>query len=206
MASNSKHFDSIRINKSRKKPGTTKPVDTSCQWQDCNKPGTHKAPLGRDREGQYLNLCIDHVREHNKSYNYFSGLGDDAIAKFQKDALTGHRPTWTMGVNKESDKAPLSDGDPRAAIADRIISRSMRRTGQISGKGGPVRKLKALEKKAFDDMSMPHSSTSDELKARYKALVKRHHPDSNGGDRTTERRLQEIIKSYKILKQGGFCS
>ncbi len=206
MATNSKLFDSIRIVKGKKKPGSSKPVDTSCQWQDCSKPGTHKAPLGRDREGQYLNLCIDHVREYNKSYNYFSGLGDDAIAKFQKDALTGHRPTWTMGVNKEGDKAPLIDGDPRAEMADRIIARSMRRTGQISGKGGPVRKLKALEKKAFDDMSMPHSSTADELKARYKALVKRHHPDSNGGDRTTERRLQEIIKSYKILKQGGFCS
>lgn len=206
MSINSKYFDSIRINKSRKKPGAPKPVDTSCQWKDCSKPGTHKAPLGRDREGQYIHLCIDHVREYNKSYNYFSGLGDDAIARFQKDALTGHRPTWTMGVNKDSDKTPYSDGDPRAQIADRIISRSMRRTGQISGKGGPVRKLKALEKKAFDDLSMPHNSTSDELKARYKALVKRHHPDSNGGDRTTERRLQEIIKSYKILKQGGFCS
>jgi len=206
MTTNSKYFDSIRINKSRKKPGVAKPVDTSCQWQGCSKPGTHKAPLGRDREGQYINLCIDHVREYNKSYNYFSGLGDDAIAKFQKDALTGHRPTWTMGVNKNGDKSPLSDGDPRSQIADRIISRSMRRTGQISGKGGPVRKLKALEKKAFDDLSMPHSSSADELKARYKALVKRHHPDSNGGDRTTERRLQEIIKSYKILKQGGFCS
>ena len=206
MANNSKLFDSIRIVKGKKKPGSSKPIDTSCQWQDCSKPGTHKAPLGRDREGQYLNLCIDHVREYNKSYNYFSGLGDDAIAKFQKDALTGHRPTWTMGANKEGEKAPLTEGDPRAQIADRIISRSMRRTGQISGKGGPIRKLKALEKKAFDDMSMPHSSTSEELKARYKALVKRHHPDSNGGDRTTERRLQEIIKSYKILKQGGFCS
>ncbi len=206
MATNSKLFDSIRIVKGKKKAGSSKPVDTSCQWQDCNKPGTHKAPLGRDREGQYLNLCLEHVREYNKSYNYFSGLGDDAIAKFQKDALTGHRPTWTMGVNKDGEKSPMTDGDPRAAIADRIISRSMRRTGQISGKGGPVRKLKALEKKAFDDMSMPHSSTADELKARYKALVKRHHPDSNGGDRTTERRLQEIIKSYKILKQGGFCS
>lgn len=206
MASNSKYFDSIRITKGRKKPGASKPVDTSCQWQDCSKPGTHKAPLGRDREGQYLNLCIDHVREYNKSYNYFSGLGDDAIAKFQKDALTGHRPTWTMGVNKDGDKSPLSDGDPRGEMADRIIARSMRRTGQISGKGGPVRKLKALEKKAFDDLSMPHSSTADELRMRYKSLVKRHHPDSNGGDRTTERRLQEIIKSYKILKQGGFCS
>ena len=206
MNRDSKLFDSIRIKKGSKAKAA-KPVDTSCQWENCNKPGTHKAPLGRNREGQYLNLCIEHVREYNKSYNYFSGLGDDDVAKIQKDALTGNRPTWTMGVNKHSDNAtpPLSDGDPRAAIAERIVARSRRRTGQTVGTG-PVRKLKALEKKALDDLGMPHNSSADELKTQYKALVKRHHPDSNGGDRSTEARLRQIIQSYKILKQGGFCS
>jgi len=205
MNSSSKYFDSIRINKGKKKPGAAK-VDTSCQWEDCEKPGTHKAPLGRDREGQYLNLCIEHVREYNKSYNCVSGLGDDDVAKIQKDALTGNRPTWTMGVNKDGGKNPYSDGDPRAAIADRIIARSMRRTGQMRGSGIPARKLRPLEKKAFDDLGMPHSASEDELKTRYKELVKRHHPDMNGGDRSAEERLRQIIQSYKILKQGGFCT
>ena len=101
---------------------------------------------------------------------------------------------------------PYSDGDPRAAIADRIISRSMRRTGQLSGSGAPARKLRPLEKKAFDDLGIPQSATADDIKKHYKALVKRHHPDMNGGDRTAEERLTQIIKSYKILKQGGFCT
>ena len=209
MTTNSKLFDSIRIQKGRKKkPQASARQTTSetCQWEGCEKPGTHKAPLGRDMEGKYLNLCIDHVREYNKSYNYFSGLGDDAIKNFQKDALTGHRPTWAMGVNKEGKKTPYSEGDPRAAIADRVIARSMRRTGQLSGAGATSRKLKALEKKAFDDLGMPHSASSTDLKKHYKALVKRHHPDTNGGDRSTEERLAQIIKSYKILKQGGFCT
>ena len=207
MNSKSKYFDSIRINKGRKKPaGAKQTPDGICQWDGCSNPGTHRAPLGRDREGQYLVLCIEHVREYNKSYNYFSGLGDDDIAKIQKDALTGHRPTWTMGVNKDGKAKPYTDGDPRAAIADRIISRSMRRTGQLSGAGNSARKLRPLEKKAFDDLGMPHSASPDELKTRYKSLVKRHHPDMNGGDRSAEERLRQIIQSYKILKQGGFCS
>ncbi len=206
MNTNSKYFDSIRINKGRKKPGQSKPVDTSCQWEGCEKPGTHKAPLGRDMEGKYLNFCIDHVREYNKGYNYFSGMGDDDIAKIQKDALTGHRPTWTMGVNKDGKANPYSEGDPRSEIADRIISRSMRRTGQMKGAGIPARKLRPLEKKAFEDLGMPSSATAEELKTKYKALVKRHHPDMNGGDRAAEERLRQIIQSYKILKQGGFCS
>lgn len=206
MNTNSKYFDSIRINKGRKKTSAKVQADTTCQWEGCEKPGSHKAPLGRDREGQYLSFCIDHVREYNKSYNYFSGLADDDIAKIQKDALTGHRPTWTMGVNKDGGRSPYTDGDPRAAIADRIISRSMRRTGQVGAKSGPTRKLRPLEKKAFDDLGMPHSASAGELKTQYKALVKRHHPDMNGGDRSAEERLRQIIQSYKILKQGGFCS
>ncbi|MDJ0612349.1 MAG: J domain-containing protein [Rhizobiaceae bacterium] len=209
MNTNSKYFDSIRITKGKKKkPQASARQTTSevCQWDGCEKPGTHKAPLGRDMEGKYLSFCIDHVREYNKGYNYFSGLGDDDIKKFQKDALTGHRPTWTMGVNKDGKKNPYSEGDPRAAIADRVIQRSMRRTGQLHGSGAPARKLKALEKKAFDDLGIPHSATPDDIKKHYKALVKRHHPDMNGGDRSAEVRLAQIIKSYKILKQGGFCA
>lgn len=208
MNSNSKYFDSIRIVKGRKKPGAAARQTTSdvCQWEGCEKPGTHKAPVGRDREGQYLNFCIEHVREYNKSYNYFSGLPDDDIAKIQKDALTGGRPTWAMGVNKDGKRNPYSDGDPRAAIADRIIQRSMRRTGQLSGSGQPSRKLRPLEKKAFEDLGMPHSASPDDIKTKYKALVKRHHPDTNGGDRSAEERLRQIIKAYKILKQGGFCT
>ena len=208
MSTNSKYFDSIRINKGKKKAATTaRPVsDGICQWEGCNRPATHKAPLGRDREGQYINLCLEHVREYNKSYNYFSGMGDDDIAKIQKDALTGHRPTWTMGVNKDGKKSPYSDGDPRAAIADRIIARSMRRTGQMGAGGQAARKLRPLERKAFDDLGMPSSASPEELKTKYKALVKKHHPDMNGGDRGAEERLRQIIKAYKILKQGGFCS
>ncbi|MEO0327034.1 MAG: DnaJ domain-containing protein [Pseudomonadota bacterium] len=205
MSTNSKYFDSIRINKSRKKVGAPQQTIPTCQWEGCDKPGTHKAPMGRDREGQYLNLCIEHVREYNKSYNYFSGLADDDIAKIQKDALTGNRPTWTVGVNKDGKKTPYSDGDPRAAIADRMIARSMRRTGQVSG-GGVARKLRPLEKKAFADLGIPASASADEVKMKYKALVKQHHPDTNGGDRSAEERLRQIIQSYKILKQGGFCT
>ena len=44
-----------------------------------------------------------------------------------------------------------------------------------------------------------------EIKARYKLLVKRHHPDANGGDRSLEDRLREVIQAYSYLKSVGFC-
>ena len=43
-------------------------------------------------------------------------------------------------------------------------------------------------------------ATPAKIKARYKELVKRHHPDANGGDRSSEERLREIIQAYNYLR------
>jgi DnaJ domain len=198
----SKYFDKIRINKGGKKRAA--PVSNTCQWDGCDKPGTHRAPMGRDFEGQYLNFCFDHVREYNKTYNYFSGLDDESIARYHKESLTGHRPTWTMGVNRAGDIPPLNQGDPKAATSARVRARL--------GPGGArgyapqrERKLRTLEKKSLEDLGLPPNAKAEEIKTRYKELVKRHHPDANGGDRSSEDRLRQIIQAYKYLRQAGFC-
>ena len=204
MDHKSKYFDKIRINKGRKKESL--PNKGICQWNGCEATGTHKAPLGRDREGQYLMFCINHVREYNKSYNYFSGLDDDAIAKFQKDSLTGNRPTWTMGVNRK-DGMDVSDGDGGSANRMKSSARmraKMARAGVVYA-SPRQRKLKALEKKAIDSLDLPHTATDEQIRARYKELVKLLHPDANGGDRSSEDKLRKIIQSYKYLRQAGFC-
>src|SRR6185312_8024135 len=96
----SKFFDSIRINKRNAKQETrVRETAVPCQWPDCKNKGTHRAPKGRDNAREYWHFCLDHVREYNQSYNFFSGMNADAVARYQKDALTGHRPTWKMGAN-----------------------------------------------------------------------------------------------------------
>jgi len=204
MDHKSKYFDKIRINKGRKKESL--PNKGICQWNGCEATGTHKAPLGRDREGQYLMFCINHVREYNKSYNYFSGLDDDAIAKFQKDSLTGNRPTWTMGVNRK-DGMDVSEGDAGSVNSMKSSARmraKMARAGVVYS-SPRQRKLKTLEKKAIDSLDLPHTATEEQIRARYKELVKLLHPDANGGDRSSEDKLRKIIQSYKYLRQAGFC-
>ena len=201
MKPTSSLFDSIRVgNKSSKKK--KEPTGDPCQWEGCDQPGVHKAPMGRNREGQFIRLCINHIREYNKNYNYFSGLDDDAIAKFQKDTVTGGRPTWQMGTNRTSNKPPLNERDPNAEGAQRLYNRSNRASGSAPNRS---RKLKALEKKSFDDLNLAHNVSSDDIKARYKLLVKQHHPDANGGDRSSEDHLRRIIAAYKILQKSGFC-
>ncbi|MEO0810344.1 MAG: DnaJ domain-containing protein, partial [Pseudomonadota bacterium] len=67
----------------------------------------------------------------------------------------------------------------------------------------PQRKLKPLEKKSITVLGLAESASKEEIKSRFKALVKRHHPDANGGDRGSEEKLREIIQAYNYLKQVG---
>ena len=213
MKPTSKYFDSIRINKSAKAkaPKTAASVPDSdencCQWNGCDRPATHKAPLGRNREGEYISLCFEHVKEYNKNYNYFSGLDDDSIAKFQKDSITGMRPTWAMGANKWGATGGQTSYDPRDAAAERIKNRGNYAANARAGRLhiNRQRKIKTLERRALETLNLPESATAEQIKSRYKLLVKQNHPDANGGDRSSEERLRSIIVAYKQLKQSGFC-
>src|SRR3954451_18700028 len=95
-------LDSPFFNRIRVKPqedARPRPQAAVCQWPGCACEGTHRAPKGRPRENEYWRFCLAHVREYNQSYNYFAGMSDDAVARYQKDSITGHRPTWKIGMN-----------------------------------------------------------------------------------------------------------
>src|SRR5580658_1017887 len=95
MKTNSPLFDRIRV-----KPDKDRRLRAelpACQWPKCDAPATHRAPKGRLRDSEYWQFCLEHVREYNNSYNFFAGMSEDAVAKYQKEAITGHRPTWKMG-------------------------------------------------------------------------------------------------------------
>src|ERR1700685_2253966 len=95
MKTNSPLFDRIRV-----KPDQDRRLRAElppCQWPRCEAPATHRAPKGRLRASEYWQCCLEHVREYNNSYNFFAGMSDDAVAQYQKEAITGHRPTWKMG-------------------------------------------------------------------------------------------------------------
>ncbi|MGF0539645.1 J domain-containing protein [Agrobacterium sp. ES01] len=209
MKLDSKYFDGIRTKRKAKPEAAT--AAPTCQWDGCERPGAHRAPVGRNAEGQFFLFCFQHVKEYNKGYNYFSGLSDGEIARYQKEAITGHRPTWTVGVNKESRDSPLhSKADARFA-SSAAHTRMKDPFGFVAQNGTPksrqprARKLKTLEAKAFDTLGLGASSSSTEIKSRYKELVKKHHPDANGGDRGSEERFRAVIQAYQLLKQAGFC-
>jgi hypothetical protein len=208
----SKFFDSIRIkpNKlSAKQQAAAREEAVMCEAPGCKNKGGHRAPKGRGHEKEYWHFCLNHVREYNQGYNFFQGMAPDAVASYQKDALTGHRPTWKMGANggskSKKGKADLDlDGadDPFHMFSE-LNGRGKWRPGPGSADAKPkeeTRKIFNAEKKALLVMGLGPDATLETVKAKYKLLVKQHHPDANGGDRSTEDRLIEIIKAYNYLK------
>ncbi|MBB4009266.1 J domain-containing protein [Allorhizobium taibaishanense] len=209
MKLDSKYFDKIRTR--RKKSAEPEPPVTTCQWDGCERPGAHRAPVGRNAEGQFFLFCFEHVKEYNKGYNYFSGLSDSEIARYQKEAITGHRPTWTVGVNKAAKGAPIQSTMRSGSAASQARMKDpFGFVSQGRGNGSRIepqaRKLKTLEAKAFDALGLTGAATPQDIKTRYKELVKKHHPDANGGDRGSEERFRAVIQAYQLLKQSGFVS
>ena len=195
-------FDSIRV-----KPGKDRRVKNDgpvCQWAGCKEKATNFAPKGPDTPGRW-HYCMKHVREYNQSYNFFAGMADDAVLAYQKDALTGHRPTWKMGTGKQPDPGRFyaENGIDPFAMYRELGGEGREGASPRAKKEG--RTIRNAERKAFGTLGLETSAARSEIKAKFHDLVKRHHPDSNGGDRSTEDRLIEIIQAYNYLKSVGFC-
>jgi hypothetical protein len=128
-------------------------------------------------------------------------MNPDDVARYQKDALTGHRPTWKMGANSGAKKSDeFADASDPFHVFSELNGRGRWRPGPGAQAKPETRKVMNAERKALQVMGLGAEATLDDVKAKYKALVKQHHPDANGGDRSTEDRLIEIIKAYNYLK------
>lgn len=204
MKLHSKYFDSIRVSGKRDSSAKREEPSGLCQWKGCEKPGRHKAPMGRGREGEYYQFCVDHVRQYNQTYNYFDGMNDAQVDEFRKDALTGHRPTWKVGANAWAHGTRDNMRSAEAASHIKAGGQAAARARARAAASAEYRRnLKPLERKSLKTLDLPETATREDIKARFKALVKLHHPDANGGDPRSEETLREIIQAYNYLKQAG---
>jgi hypothetical protein len=188
MNLNSPLFDRIRTRRDANsaEAGRSGPL---CQHPGCQATGEFRAPMGRLREGQYFFFCLDHVREYNAAYNYFNGMTDEAVLLYQKDATTGHRPTWKMGANRPHANA--------FGMRDPFSMKEANRTSEYATRSP---RHGVVARKALHVLGLDDNAGAPEIKARYKELVKRLHPDANCGDRSNEDRLREIINAYNVLR------
>lgn len=201
MKATADFFERIRV---KPDPDATRPTGPRCDAPGCEHVGAHRAPKGRLREGEYFRFCLTHVRLYNQSYNYFSGMSDADVESYMKAAVTGHRPTWSIAGqswtrNSAGDaRFAYHFDDPHGTMGDPPPGFEHRQREETR----PVRRL---EQKAFDVLDLDQTATPAEIKTRYKELVKRHHPDANGGDRASEDKLRAVLAAYNHLKSAGFC-
>lgn len=204
MNLNSPLFDRIRTN--RDAEPEARPEERLCDHPGCANRGEHRAPMGRGREGQFFHFCLEHVRAYNATYNYFAGMSDEAVADYQKEAAIGHRPTWKLGSNAKNARVaergrrrPRQEGpeveDVLGLFGENVAAR--RREEEAKAR------ITEASRKALEQLGLDPGADKDRIKARYKELVKRFHPDSNGGDRSRETRLTEIVNAYNHLRKAG---
>lgn len=198
-------FDRIRVKPTRDRRVAGAP---GCQWPGCASAATHRAPKGRNQEREYWRFCLDHVREYNHSYNYFAGMSTDAVERFQKDAIIGHRPTWKLGENlgarfRLNTNRFFSNSAEDPFTVGNELGGGERANGASARADSERRIVRNAARKALHKMGLEDGAERAEIKSRFKELVKRHHPDANGGDRGSEDKLREIIEAYNFLKSSG---
>ncbi len=179
-----------------------------CEWPDCDAKGAYRAPRSRDRLDEFYWFCLDHVREYNRSWDYFSDLPDDEIERRLTDENVWERPTWKFGEQPKEPQgaSPHSGGEAwkRFGFKDPLEVLGENATinpGRVDGQPPPRRRaLPPTERRALDILSAKDTATKSELRQTFREHVKAVHPDMNGGDRSEEDRLREVLWAWEILK------
>lgn len=185
-----------------------KPGQRRCDHPDCLSVATARAPKARDMPGQFYQFCQPHAAEYNKAWNFFAGMSDDAIAQAQAARATGERPTWSFKASNRSREAaaeakgPMGWNDPFSLFGFGRADRSGVEGTAVRADG---RQLGKLERGALADLDLPDTADKALIRTRYTELVKKCHPDSNGGDRSAEHKLQRVLKAWKTLKKAGMA-
>jgi hypothetical protein len=168
-----------------------------CAVPGCREPGEFKAPLSPanfDGPGRWQFLCLDHVRQHNAKYNYFEGMSPDEITEAQSPLAGWDRATRAF-AHAGNDPAPSwSDfADPLDAISGRFRRSPPQSSSRFS----------RAEQRALSVLGLGETADLKAVRSSYSKLVRRFHPDRNGGDRSHEVRLGEVIEAYQTLRKSA---
>lgn len=183
--------------------------DGRCDHPACAAEGLYRAPKSPQRLNEYYRFCLDHVREYNRAWDYCAGWNAADIEAETRRALCWDRPTWRLGEwTTDSLGRPQRPKNGRNAYGVNvafddvfgIFSEGESGDGPRHRKNPPRPKAPAAERKALHTLGLDSEADWPAIKARYKRLAKRFHPDANGGDRQAEERLKEINLAYSALK------
>ena len=173
-----------------------------CEAYGCHEAGEFRAPgsrsAGFDGPGDWRWFCLDHVREFNSSYDWFDGMSADEILAAQSPIAGWRTETRAFRADAGIDGMPRwSDfDDPLDAIGARAAGVRARASAAQADT-----RFSAREREALGVMGLDPHADRKRLRSRYSELVRRYHPDRNGGDRRHEARLQRVVEAYQLLRK-----
>jgi len=162
-----------------------------CDWNNCKELGEYKAPVERDNSKKFRMLCLKHVKEFNKNWNYFSGMNDNQIMNFLKSDMTWHKPTQSFSSSDNFFKVLWNN-----TLKDEFDSK------KIKSDFNHMRQFKFDNKdiKAFEILGLSVGMKWIKIQKKFKTLVKKFHPDMNLGNKKYEDKLKMITLAYTQLK------
>lgn len=178
-----------------------------CAIPGCGEPGEFRAPGGRrsgpDGPGEWRWLCLEHVRAFNAAYDYFAGMSREEILAAQSP-IAG----WASETRAFRPTAGIGDGPRWADFADPLdaigaMAAGIRSRTERAARAAMDRRFSAEEAAALEVMGLGHDTDRTGLRRRYSELVRRYHPDRNGGDRKYETRLGRVVEAYQLLRKSS---
>jgi hypothetical protein len=197
------NFD-LRVSTDKKKRrggrrGMSGAFETSqrvCEHPGCEEQGQYRAPKAPDVLDDFYWFCREHVREYNLKWNFFEGTTEAEMeAQLDRDRVWD-RPTKPFKkTTEERAWARLGIEDPH-----QVLGQNATRNPGRGGGGSNGRKLPPTERRAIEILDARDNMSKTEIRKAYKALIKILHPDMNGGDRSDEERLQEVVWAWDQIK------
>ena len=160
-----------------------------CDWNNCFEEGSYKAPIEKDNSKKYRMLCLNHVKEFNKNWNYFEGMDDKQISDWIKRDITWHKLTQSF-----------SSSDNFFKVLWNNALREDLNKYKINGQFDPTNKFNHNDVKAFGILGLSIGIKWKNIKEKFKKLVKKYHPDMNAGNKKYEDKLKVITLAYTQLK------
>lgn len=164
-----------------------------CDHPDCEKAGEYRAPKNRNLDDYYW-FCLEHVSEYNKSWNYYEGMSIEEIEAENKRDETWQAQTWKFGISLDKAFKAGKLDDPFEIYQKYMKGGTYKDTSKH-----PTSPLSKKEQDALRIFNLSYPFTKEELRKKYKILVKKHHPDLNAGSKEAEEKFKTISVAYSIL-------
>ena len=168
-----------------------------CDSVNCKKIGEFKAPKSRVLLNEYFYFCLDHVKEYNKSWDFYKGLSVNQIENSMREDIIWNRPSWPLKGNPQKVMEQINN-----FFNDEINELNPKEKDNSHFKNKLLdESLTKEENSALYILDLKLPLTLEKIKKNYKKLVKIFHPDVNGNNKKAEEKFKEINKSYKIILQ-----